>query len=83
MKFFKRTLEHKIEKNLNNLNSQNTLKTLYVRNLNKSISEEDLYKLFGLRNTTYLRGSCCVEIVLSKSGLWRSFGFITAPDQLN
>ena len=34
-------------------NSQNTLKTLYVGNLNKNILEEDLYEHFGLRNTTY------------------------------
>ena len=33
----------------------NTTKTLYVGNLNKNISEEDLYELFGLWNTIYLK----------------------------
>ena len=36
-------------------NSQNTLKTLHVGNLNKNISEEDLYELFGLQYATYLK----------------------------
>ena len=59
-------------------NSQNKLKTLCVENLNKNISEEDLYELFGLRNTTYLKENCCVKIVFSKSDLSRGFAFITA-----
>ena len=63
-------------------NSQNTLKILYVRNLNKNISKEDLYELFGLRNTTYLKKNCCVKIVLSESGLSRGLAFITAPDHI-
>ena len=49
---------------------------MYVGNLNKNISEEDL------RNTTYLKENCCVKIVLSKSGLSRGFAFITAPDHM-
>ena len=87
MKLFKPTFEHKIAKNLNvrtqnskESNSQNTLKNLYVGNLNKNTSEEDLYELFGLQNTTYLKENCCVKIVLSKSGLSKGFAFITAPD---
>ena len=63
-------------------NSHNTLKTLYVGNLSKNISEEDLYELFGLGNTTYLKQNCCVKIVLSKSGSSRGFAFITAPDHV-
>ena len=68
-------------------NSQNTLKNLYVGNLNENISEEDLYDLFGLRNLNeniseedlYLKENCCVKIVLSKSSLSSGFAFITAP----
>ena len=63
-------------------NSQNTLKTLYVGNLNKSISEEDLHEPFGLWNITYLKENCCVKVVLSKSGLSRGFAFVTAPDHV-
>ena len=63
-------------------NSQNTLKTFYVGNLNKNITEEDLYELSGLRNTAYLKENCYVKIVLSKSGLSRGFAFITAPDHV-
>ena len=63
-------------------NSHSTLKRLYVGNLNKSISEEDLYELFGLQNTTYLKEKCCVKIVLSKLSLSRGFAFITARDDV-
>ena len=55
---------------------------MYVGNLNKSISEEDLYELFGLQNTTYLKENCFVKIVLSKLSLSRGFAFITAPDDV-
>ena len=55
---------------------------MYVGNLNKNISEEDFREVFDLRNTTYLKKNCCVKIVLSKSGLSRGFGFITAPDHV-
>ena len=39
----------------NDIFHANTTKTLYVGNLNKNISEEDLYELFGLWNTIYLK----------------------------
>ena len=51
-----------------------------MKGLNKIISEEELYELFGLQNTTYLNENCCVKIILSESGLSRGFAFITAPD---
>ena len=54
---------------------------MYVGNLIKSISEEDLHGLFGLQNTTYLK-EYCYEKILSKSGFWRGFAFITAPDHV-
>ena len=63
-------------------NSQNTLKILYVGNLNKSILKEDLPELLGLWNTTYLKENCCLKIVLSKSDLLRGFTFITATDHV-
>ena len=55
---------------------------MYVENLNKNISEENLYELFGLQNTTYLKENCCVKIVLSKSGLSRGFTVITEADHV-
>ena len=53
---------------------------MFVGNLNKNTTEKNLYELFGLQNTTYLKGNCCVKIVPSKSGLSRGFAFITAAE---
>ena len=70
------------KQNSNKYNSQNILKSLYIGNLNKNTSEEDLYELFGLRNNTYLKDNCFAKTILSKSGLLRVFAFITAPDHV-
>ena len=55
---------------------------MHVGNLNNNISEEDLYDLFGLRNTTYLKEKCYLKVALSKLGLSRGFAFITVPDHV-
>ena len=54
------------------------LKTLIVGNLNKNTLEEDLYELFGLRDTTFFEDNCCVKIVHSKFDLSSGLAFITA-----
>ena len=46
----------------------------------KNTSEEDLCKCLVFGSTTYLKGNCCMKIVLPKSGLSRGLAFITAPD---
>ena len=48
---------------------------MLVGNLNKNSLKEDLYELFGLRNTTYLKDNCCVKNLFSKPGLLRDFTF--------
>ena len=68
MKFFKR------------IKFPEEIKTLIVENLNKNTSEEDLYELFGLQSTTYLKDNSYAKIALSKSGSLRGFAFITVPN---
>ena len=45
---------------------QDELDTLYVGNLSEDINESDLFELFGLHSTNYLRDNCDVQIPLSE-----------------
>ena len=36
--------------------------TLYIGNLSDCTTEDDLYELFGLRSTNYLKQNCSVNI---------------------
>ena len=40
--------------------------TIYVGNLNSNASIEDIYKLFGLKSTAYLRSNCHVNFPLNQ-----------------
>ena len=46
---------------------QDELDTLYVGNLSENINEKDLFELFGLRTTNYLRDNSDVKIPLSEN----------------
>ena len=46
---------------------QDELDTLYVGNLSEDINESDLFELFGLRTTNYLRDNSDVQIPLSEN----------------
>ena len=46
---------------------QDELDTLYVGNLSEDINESDLFELFGLHSTNYLRDNCDVQIPLSEN----------------
>ena len=56
------------------------LKTLYIGNINPTITENDLYDFFGLRKTAYLEKNCYIDLIISgKTGTHRGYAFLTAP----
>ena len=59
---------------------QDELDTLYVGNLSEDINESDLFELFELHSTNYLRDNCDVQILLSENtGKKRGFAYIKVP----
>ena len=59
---------------------QDELDTLYVGNLSEDINESDLFELFGLRTTNYLRDNSDVQIPLSENtGKKRGFAYVKVP----
>ena len=77
---FKVTQPSVSEKSSLNSNAS-IVKTLYVGNLNKNVTEQDLIELFGLRTTNYLRNTCRVKLILcSKTNNSRGFAFVTGPE---
>ena len=68
------------EKSSLNSNDGSIVKTLYVGNLNKNVTEQDLIELFGLRTTNYLWNVYHVKLILrSKTNNSRGFAFVTGP----
>ena len=60
-------------------NSSQT-QTLYIGNLSDYTTEDDLYELFGLRSTKYLKQNCSVKISTnSNTGKKKYFAYDTAP----
>ena len=54
--------------------------TLYVGNLDSNVSIEDIYELFGLKSTAYLRSNCHVDFPLNQqTKKTRGHVYITAP----
>ena len=68
------------EKNMNYL--QKTEK-LYVGRLDKNATLEELYILFGLKTTQYLRNNCSIELPLSaRTNKPMGHAYITAPKNI-
>ena len=60
------------------------VKTLFVGNLNKKVTEQDLIELFGLQTTYYLWNTCRVKFILcSKTNNSRTFAFVTGPEHVS
>ena len=56
------------------------LKTLYIGNIDPTITENNLYDFFGLRKTAYLEKNCYIDLIISgKTGTHRGYAFLTAP----
>ena len=57
---------------------------MFTGNLHSDTTEENLYKLFGLRSTQYLKQNCLVNILLiNKTGKIKGFTFIVTPEKLH
>ena len=61
---------------------QNPLRKLFRENLNVNVTIDDIYELFGLKATKYLRSNTYVEMPLNRNGQTRGFAFVTAPDHV-
>ena len=66
------------------VNSNSSIvKTLYVGNMNKNVTEQDLIELFGLRTANYPRNTCHVKLILcAKTNSTRGFTFVTGPEHV-
>ena len=59
-------------------------KQLFIRNLHSDTAEEDLYKLFSLRSTQYLKQNCLVNMpLINKTGKSKGFATIVTPEKVD
>ena len=57
------------------------LKLLYIGNLNENVTNEDIYKLLGVRTTEYTCQKSSVDLkMFEKAEKERGFGFTTIPE---
>ena len=57
---------------------------MFIGNLHSDTIEEDLYKLFGLRPTQYLKQNCLVNrSLINKTGKSKGFAFIFTPEKVH
>ena len=57
------------------------MKKVYVGNLNKDVTINNLNELFGLKTTRYLQKSCTIKLPTNeKLGKCRGFAFISCPE---
>ena len=71
--------KQKIKQTTNSSQTQ----TLYIGNLSDYTTEDDLYELFGLRSTKYLKQNCSVKMSTnSNTGKKKYFAYVTAPEDV-
>ena len=59
-------------------------KQLFIENLHSDTTEEDPYKLFGLRSAQYLKQNCLVNMpLINKTGKSKGFAFIVTPEKVH
>ena len=75
-------MKHKNNRTQQLAQQQNLLGKLFIGNLNVNVTIDDIYELFGLKTTKYLRSNTYVEMPLNRNGQTRGFAFVTAPDHV-
>ena len=57
---------------------------MFIGNIHCDTTEEDLYKLFGLRSTQYFKQNCLVNRpLINKTGKIKAFTFIVTPEKVH
>ena len=57
---------------------------MFIENLHSDTTEEDPYKLFGLRSAQYLKQNCLVNMpLINKTGKSKGFAFIVTPEKVH
>ena len=58
-------------------------KRIYIKNLRKNSSEQDMVEFFGLRKTSYLSENCFIEMPTGrKMGNFKTYTFISAAEHV-
>ena len=52
---------------------------LFIKNRNVNVTIDNLYELFGLKTTKYLRSNTYIEMPLNRNGQTRGLAFVTVP----
>ena len=61
---------------------QNQSGKLFIGSLNVNVTIDDIYELFGLKTTKYLRSNTYVKMSLNRNGQTRGLAFVAAPDHI-
>ena len=63
--------------------NNNEPKNIYIGNLSLDIKVDDLYELFGLRSTKYLRETCKINMPFNENtGKCKGFAFALVPEHV-
>ena len=63
--------------------NKNESKKIYIENLSLDTKIDDLYELFGLRSTKYLRETCKINMPVNESTeTCKGFAFALVPEQV-
>ena len=69
--------------NIKQIANSSQTQTLYIGNLRDYTTEDDLYELFGLRSTKYLKQNCSVKMSTnSNTDKKKYFAYGTAPEHV-
>ena len=70
--------------NIKQIANSSQTQTLYIGNLRDYTTEDDLYELFGLRSTKYLKQNCSVKMSTnSNTDKKKYFPYGTAPERVD